>query len=207
MSRHQAPYQVRHALSDDLPGARSLILDTLYREFGYGYVPRWHADVIDLAGAYLDHPRHALVVAVLDGEVVGTTAVNSAGPAHPPHPRHLAERYPSGPTAQLLRVYVRAEHRRHGLARRMVQLARAFVAEEGGYDRIYLHTNTDVPGAEPFWRALAEEVFDARPSGEHGPWVSTVHFEIPLPPRAAPASSAPPRPCTAGWPRRAPRSA
>ncbi|MFJ1753292.1 GNAT family N-acetyltransferase [Kitasatospora sp. NPDC088134] len=181
MNRHHGRYQVRHATPDDLPGARSLILDTFYREFGYGFVPRWHADVIDLQGCYLDHPRHALVVAVHEGEVVGTTALNSTGPAHPPHPRHLAERYPSGRTAQLLRVYVRAGHRRHGLARRMVDLARAFAAADGGYDRLYLHTNTDIPGAEPFWRALADEVFDARPTGEHGPGVATVHFEIPLP--------------------------
>ncbi|MFE1320621.1 GNAT family N-acetyltransferase [Kitasatospora phosalacinea] len=181
MARHHTCYDVRFANERDLPGARSLILDTLYREFGYGYVPRWHADVIDLTRHYLDHPRHALVVAVRDDEVVGTTALNSTGPAHPPHPRHLADRYPSGRTAQLLRVYVRAEHRRNRLARRMVELACDFAARDGGYDRVYLHTNTDVPGAEPFWRALADEVFDARPTGEHGPGVSTVHFEIPLP--------------------------
>ncbi|WP_053642846.1 GNAT family N-acetyltransferase [Streptomyces sp. XY431] len=124
--------------------------------------------------------RHALVVAVLDGEVVGATAFNSAGPAHPPHPRHLAERYPPGPTDQLLRVCVRAAYRRHGPARRTVDLACAFAADEGGYDRSYLHTNADVPGAEPFWRRVAEEVFDARPTGEHGPGMATVHFEIPL---------------------------
>ncbi|MFJ8429683.1 GNAT family N-acetyltransferase [Kitasatospora sp. NPDC094019] len=176
----QLPYVIRHALPKDVPGARRLILDTFYREFGYGYVPAWHADVVDLQGHYLDHPRHALLVAVRADEVVATTALHSTGPAHPPHPREIAERYPSGTTAQLLRVYVRTEHRRHGLARELVHRARAFAAAEGGYRRLYLHTNTDVPGAEPFWRSLAEEVHDARPSGEHGPGVATVHFEIPL---------------------------
>ncbi|AUY52594.1 GNAT family N-acetyltransferase [Streptomyces sp. CB01881] len=183
-------YDIRHATTGDLDGARSLILDTFYREFGYGYVPRWHADVIDLRSTYLDHPRHTLVVAVHRGEVVGTTALNSSGPAHPPHPRLLAERYPAGSTAQLLRVYVRATHRRNGLARRMVDLACAFAADVGGYRSIYLHTNTDVPGAEPFWRQMAEEVFDARPTGEHGRGVSTVHFEIPMPPAPVSAHAA-----------------
>ncbi|MED7947912.1 GNAT family N-acetyltransferase [Streptomyces sp. BE303] len=176
----QYPYLVRHALPADVPGARRLILDTFYREFGYGYVPDWHADVVDLQGHYLDHPRHALLVAVRDGEVVATTALHSTGPAHPPHPREVAERYPSGTTAQLVRVYVRAEHRRHGLARELVRRACEFASEEGGYRRLYLHTNTAVPGAEGFWRSLAEEVYDARPTGEHGPGVATVHFEIPL---------------------------
>ncbi|MFJ3792331.1 GNAT family N-acetyltransferase [Kitasatospora sp. NPDC090091] len=176
----QYPYEIRHARPGDVPGARRLILDTFYREFGYGYVPDWHADVVDLQGHYLDHPRHALFVAAHGGEVVATTALHSTGPAHPPHPRELAERYPSGTTAQLVRVYVRAGHRRNGLARELVRRACEFAAAEGGYRRLYLHTNTAVPGAEAFWRGLAEEVYDARPTGEHGPGVATVHFEIPL---------------------------
>ncbi|MFF2043051.1 GNAT family N-acetyltransferase [Kitasatospora sp. NPDC058170] len=176
----QTVYTVRHARPEDVPGARRLILDTLYREFGYGYVPEWHADVVDLQGHYLDHPRHTLLVAVRQGEVVATTALHSTGPAHPPHPREVAERYPDGTTAQLVRVYVRAEHRRHGLARELVRRACAFASAEGGYRCVYLHTNADIPGAEPFWRSLAEEVHDARPTGEHGPGVATVHFEIPL---------------------------
>lgn len=77
-------------------------------------------------------------------------------------------------------MYVRAEHRRHGLARELVRRACEFAATEGGYERLCLHTNTAVAGAEAFWRSLAEEVYDARPSGEHGPGVATVHFEIPL---------------------------
>ncbi len=78
--------------------------------------PRWHADVIDLAGAYLEPARHTLLVAVdeRDGAVVGTGALDARGPAHPPNPRHVAESYPSGVTAQLRRVYVRPEHRRRG---------------------------------------------------------------------------------------------
>ncbi|MEU9160850.1 GNAT family N-acetyltransferase [Streptomyces sp. NPDC048424] len=173
-------YEVRHAGPQDVRGARSVMLDTFYREFAYGYVPAWHSDVVDILGTYLDHPRHALVVAVRDGEVVGTCAVHSRGPAHPPHPRRLVERYPSGSTAQLLRVYVRPAHRRHGLARAMVRQACAFVAGVPGYERVYLHTNVDIPGAERFWRSLATEVWDARTTGEHGGF-GTVHFEIPAP--------------------------
>ncbi|WP_327364340.1 GNAT family N-acetyltransferase [Streptomyces sp. NBC_01296] len=174
------PYVVRHARQEDAPGARSVMLDTFYREFDYGYVPQWHDDVVDIDSAYLTHPRHTLVVAVLGAEVVGTTALNSRGPAHPPHPRWLTERYPSGRTAQLLRVYVRPHHRRHGLARAMVRTACEFAAGVPDYDAIYLHTNVDIPGAEAFWRSMADEVCDARTTGEHGGY-GTVHFEIPIP--------------------------
>ncbi|WP_274028748.1 GNAT family N-acetyltransferase [Streptomyces sp. MMBL 11-1] len=174
-------YTVRPATRADLEGARRLMLDTFYREFGYGYVPAWHRDVVDLSGTYLDDPRHQLLVAVRDGEVVATTGVRSGGPAHPPHPRWLSERYPPVTTAQLVRVYVHPEHRRHGLARTLVRRACDFAASTPGYDSIYLHTNVQVEGAEAFWRSLAKEIFDARPTGEHGPGVDTVHFEIPLP--------------------------
>ncbi|NYI04182.1 GNAT family N-acetyltransferase [Allostreptomyces psammosilenae] len=173
-------YTVRAARPADLDGARSVMLDTFYREFGYGYVPAWHADVMDPRTAYLDHPRHLLVVAVRDEEVVATTGLSSHGPAHPPHPRWIAERYPSGRTAQLLRVYVRPEHRRRGLAGAMVRYACDFAAATEGYDTVYLHTNVNIEGAEPFWRGVAKEIFDARTTGEHGPGFGTVHFEIPL---------------------------
>ncbi|MDQ0585431.1 GNAT family N-acetyltransferase [Streptomyces rishiriensis] len=180
--RQTAPhgYTVRPATPADVDGARRVMLDTFYQEFGYGYVPRWHPDVVDIKGTYLDDPRQLLLVAVHDGEVVATTGVRAGGPAHPPHPRRLADRYPDGTTAQLVRVYVRPEHRRRGLAGILVATACDFISDTPGYERIYLHTNADVEGAEPFWRSLAKEVFDARDTGEHGPGVATVHFEIPM---------------------------
>jgi GNAT superfamily N-acetyltransferase len=174
-------YLVRPATPADVNGARRIMLDTFYNEFGYGYVPQWHRDVMDIEGTYLDDPRHLLLVAVHAGEVVATTGVRSGGPVHPPHPRHLTERYPAYSTAQLVRVYVRPDHRRRGLARVLVGAACDFVADTPGYERVYLHTNTNVEGAEAFWRSVSEEVFDARGTGEHGPGVATVHFEIPLP--------------------------
>ncbi|MFI9011500.1 GNAT family N-acetyltransferase [Actinosynnema sp. NPDC053489] len=169
---------MRLATHADLPGARSVMLDTFYHEFGHGYRPRWHTDVVDLAGTYLDTPRHALFVAVDGDEVVGTTAVRAQGPASPPHPPWIAERYSGDGTAQLFRVYVRPGHRRRGLARRLVGAAVGFIAETPGYERIYLHTDTRVPGAEAFWRSMAVEVCDARDGdpGHH----QTVHFEIPV---------------------------
>ncbi|MFF8097453.1 GNAT family N-acetyltransferase [Streptomyces sp. NPDC016675] len=172
-------YTLRTATPDDLDAARAVMLDTVYRDFGTGYVPRWHGDVIDLAGAYLAPERHTLLVAVdAGGEVVATAALDSRGPAHPPNPRHVAERYPSGVTAQLRRVYVRPEHRRRGLARRLVDELLAFAAADGGYRAVYLHTDPAVPGAEPFWRSLAKVVHDEREDAGGGQAV--VHFDVPM---------------------------
>ncbi|MEU3840384.1 GNAT family N-acetyltransferase [Streptomyces sp. NPDC028635] len=156
------------------------MLDTVYRDFGTGYVPRWHGDIIDLAGAYLVPPRHTLLVALDAGDgVVATAALDSRGPAHPPNPRPLAERYPSGTTAQLRRVYVRPEHRRRGLARRLVRELLAFAAADGGYRAVYLHTDPSVPGAEAFWRSLGTVVHDEREDTHGGNGV--LHVELPMP--------------------------
>lgn len=158
------------------------MLDTVYRDFGTGYVPRWHADIVDPAAFYLSSPRHTLLVAVdeRDGEVAATAALDSRGPAHPPNPRWLAERYPSGETAQLRRVYVRPEHRRRGLASRLVDELLQFAAADGGYRSVYLHTYPGSPGALGLWRSLGKAVCDEReevPGGGTG----VVHFEVPMP--------------------------
>ncbi|MEU5314666.1 GNAT family N-acetyltransferase [Streptomyces sp. NPDC021562] len=170
---------IRVAAPDDLDGARAVMLDTVYRDFGTGYVPRWHGDIVDPEAAYLASPRHALLVAVDGGgRVVGTGALDSRGPAHPPNPRELAERYPSGETAQLRRVYVRPEFRRHGIARRLVAELVEFAVADGGYRAVYLHTDPAVPGAEAFWRSLGKVVLDEReePGGGQG----IVHVEVPM---------------------------
>ncbi|MFH9569638.1 GNAT family N-acetyltransferase [Streptomyces sp. NPDC017454] len=172
-------YSIRTATPADLDGARAVMLDTVYRDFGTGYVPRWHGDIVDPAGAYLASERHTLLVAVDGGgEVVATGALDSRGPAHPPNPRELAERYPSGVTAQLRRIYVRPEHRRRGLAGRLVDELLAFAAADGGYRAVYLHTDPAVTGAEPFWRSLAKVVHDEREDAGGGQGI--VHFDVPM---------------------------
>ncbi|MBA4860873.1 GNAT family N-acetyltransferase [Streptomyces sp. PSKA54] len=174
-------FSIRTATLDDLDGARVVMLDTVYRDFGTGYIPRWHRDIIDLQGAYLAPARHTLLVAVdeRNGAVVATGALDSRGPAHPPNPRWLAERYPSGETAQLRRVYVRPEHRRRGLARQLVGELLDFAAAEGGYRAVYLHTDPAVPGAEAFWRSLGKVVCDERQEQPDG-GQRIVHFELPI---------------------------
>ncbi|WP_211370035.1 GNAT family N-acetyltransferase [Nonomuraea turkmeniaca] len=172
-------YVIQRAIPRHLDGARQIMLDTFYRDFGYGYRPQWHGDVVDLEGTYLLPCRHTLLVALHGDEVVGTTAVRAHGPKSPPHPDWLARLYPDGTTAQLFRVYVAPAHRRRGLAREMVRQACRFVAECGDYRAIYLHTDTRVPGAEVFWRSLAEPVFDDRDGDPEHP--QTLHFELPMP--------------------------
>lgn len=114
-------YVLRTATPADLGGARAVMLDTVYRDLKSGYVPRWHADIIDPDAAYLRPDRCTLLVVECDGEIVATGAVRDRGPQAPPNPQWVADRFPSGTTAQLCRIYVAPGHRRNGLARRLVR--------------------------------------------------------------------------------------
>ncbi|MFB8003316.1 GNAT family N-acetyltransferase [Nocardia sp. NPDC056000] len=170
-------YLIRAALPKDMPGARSVMLDTFYTDLGYGYLPEHHDDVIDPARVYLSHPHQRLWIAEHDGRVVATTAIRARGPRTPPHPAWLTARYPDHTTAQLFRVYVRPDHRRHGLATELVHRAIEFVRGTEVFDRLYLHTDANSPGALDFWTSLGTIVLDDRDPRRQ---FQTVHLEIPL---------------------------
>lgn len=172
-------FTVHEATPEDLPQAEALMRRIIDEDMPYDWNPAWHWDIADLRGTYLDHPRHALFVAVDDdtGALLGTAAVRAGGPKSPPHPPALAGRYDDQTTAQLFRVFVAREHRRRGAARALVDATCRWIAAEGGYTVICLHANANVDGALPFWQATATEVFDARGLDE---WAA-VHFELPMP--------------------------
>jgi GNAT superfamily N-acetyltransferase len=175
-----AGFSVREVGPEDFEPTRALILRVLDEDLGSGYIPEWHWDIDDIEGTYVDNRRHVMFVAVDDatGEVIGTTAVRAGGPQPPNHPQWLCDRYDPERTAQLYRVYIAREHRRRGAARALVEAARRWIKEEGGYTVIYLHTNVNVPGAEAFWRSMpTTEVHDGRYERATAP----VHFELAMP--------------------------
>ena len=165
---------VRLAERADLPVVEVHMRRVLDKDLR-GYHPRWHRDVDDLAASYLDRPGHALFVAELDGRFAGTTVVKAGGPASPPTPAWLAQRYAQQRTGQLARVWVVREHRRNGVGRHLVTAAAQWAFGSGGYEVLCLHTDASSPGALEFWQGFpgSTEVLDARPD----PW-DTVHFEL-----------------------------
>lgn len=177
-------FTIRTLQPDDFAEVREHVLRVTREDLLSEYRPEWHWDLDDLQGVYLDDPRQAMFVAVdgPSGAIVGTTAVVAVGPNSPPHPGWLAKRYSHPSVAQLLRVYVARGHRRRGIAGKLVTAAAQFVADEGGYTTIYLHTNASVPGAESFWRSMpTTEIYDGR--GNPDGYSEAVHFELAIPGR------------------------
>lgn len=176
-------YVLRRAEPGDLAEARSVMLDTVYRDFGHGYLPQWHFDIIDLASHYLEPEDNTLFVAEQDGAVVATAGVRALTPTSPPHPVEATSPFEPGRTATLYRVYVRPEHRRRGLAGALVDTCLDFIASRERYTGIYLHTDARTPGAVEFWSKRGTIICDERlaprgTSGEDAEPFQTVHFAL-----------------------------
>lgn len=90
-----------------------------------------------------DLPEGAFLVAELDGQLVGCAGLR----------RHENE------TAELKRMYVRASHRRRGLARVLLRAAED-QARKLGYRRLVLETGSEQPEALALYLASGYQPFD-----------------------------------------------
>jgi GNAT superfamily N-acetyltransferase len=90
-----------------------------------------------------DLPEGAFLVAELDGQLVGCAGLR----------RHENE------TAELKRMYVRASHRRRGLARVLLSAAED-QARKLGYRRLVLETGSEQPEALALYLASGYQPFD-----------------------------------------------
>jgi GNAT superfamily N-acetyltransferase len=170
-------YIIREPPLDELEQIRELMIQVIQHDYGYDYRSRWHDDVDDPAGFYLDHPRQTLLVAVdaRTGQTLGTAGVRLLRITAPPHPPEIVARYDRERTAELTRVFVLPAARRLGIGRALVDAARRWVAEVGGFDLIQLHSRTAVE----FWRAMeTTEILDNRRPGGEGPEAGQVYFEL-----------------------------
>jgi GNAT superfamily N-acetyltransferase len=171
---------IRVPSPDELEETRALMIRVIEHDYGYNYRSRWHDDVDNPAGFFLEHPRQTLLIAVDDetGQLVGTAGVRVLRITSPPHPAEILERYDRERTAELTRVFVLPEARRRGIGRALVDAARAWVAEVGGFDLIQFHSRTAVE----FRRAMpTTEVLDNRRPRGDGPESGQVYFEMSIP--------------------------
>ncbi len=157
------------------------MLRVFEEDFGYGYNPAFHADVDGMREVYLDDPRHTLLLAVDRGssELLGTGGARSGGLKPQFNHAWLVERYDPQTTAQLVRVYTARASRGRGVARALVAALLQWVADNGSYTTVALHTDPTSPGAERFWRSLPTTLILDDRDGPSG----SLHFEMEIPPR------------------------
>ncbi|WP_298522954.1 GNAT family N-acetyltransferase [uncultured Methanobrevibacter sp.] len=154
--------------SDQIKEVQEFLFKMIKKEFGYGYIPKWHQDIMKMDEYYINPKRNNFFVAHLDdGEIIATIGIRAYDKDFPMF-RHL---YSNSTTSSIWRLFVDERYRRCGLASKMFCIVENF-SNEMGYDSIYLHTHKILDGALKFWIKMGfVVVFDAHDELE------TVHMD------------------------------
>ncbi|HEY3317110.1 MAG TPA: GNAT family N-acetyltransferase [Coriobacteriia bacterium] len=137
---------VQAAAPDELDAVRQLFLEyaeSLGWDLSQG--GRLADEIADLPGPYAP-PAGALLLACVDGEPAGALGLQPV-PADVRVPGAGAERF-----GELKRLYVRPEHRRHGVGRALMERAET-EARERGYEQLVLTTSAEM-------MPLAQRLYD-----------------------------------------------
>ena len=117
-------------------------------EYGYGFIPDYHQDIVDMETYYLEPGNNNFFMALhhKTGELIGTIGIRAYDKNFP----LFKNIYTPETTASIWRVFVDKPWRRNGVASALVRCGEKF-CQEKGYMKIYLHTHKNVPGALDFW--------------------------------------------------------
>ena len=151
---------------------RELVLTTIREDAHYDYNPCWHWDLDEMDTTYTG--RSVMLVARVNGEIIGCGGLRTGAPIH------LPDRYEPGDPAvvQIVRIAMRKDWRRQGLAREIVQALIPIAVADPETTVLCLHASDKGNSAVPFWMAMGATVIkDERK--EDSTW-RTVHFEYDL---------------------------
>lgn len=136
--------------SRQIRDVQKFLFRMIKKEFGYGYIPKWHQDIVKMEDYYINPEKNNFYVAYLDtGEIIATIGIRAYDKDFPKF-RHL---YSNEATSSIWRLFVDEKFRRCGLASRMFAVAENF-ANENGFSEIYLHTHKSLNGALEFWMKM-----------------------------------------------------
>jgi GNAT superfamily N-acetyltransferase len=164
-------FKVRNLLKEHVHpyNVKKFIFNMIQDEFGYGYVPEYHQDIIDLEEFYIEPERNNFFLAIHHDtrKIMGTMGIRAYDKDFP----QFKGRYHPETTASIWRVFVDRPWRRNGVASTLVRMAEQF-CQEKGYQNIYLHTQKNVPGSLNFWLSNGYQVVE-----DTGNYLKTVHME------------------------------
>ncbi|MDO5848028.1 MAG: GNAT family N-acetyltransferase [Methanobrevibacter sp.] len=128
---------------------QKFLFNHIKEEFGYGYVPSFHNDIVNLKDTYLTDDRNNFYVATNDnGKIIGCIGVRG----YDKHFEEFEGVYFKDTTASIWRLMIDSKYRRKGIGSRLVKYVEKF-SESKNYQNIYLHTQRNLPGALQFWQA------------------------------------------------------
>ena len=113
---------------------QKFLFKQIKKEYGYGYVPEYHKDIINL------------------DEIIATIAVRGYDKKF----KEFEGLYNKEDTASIWRLYVDEKYRRLGLATKLFKLVESF-SYLNSYKEIYLHTHKNLNGGLNFWKKMGFE--------------------------------------------------
>lgn len=153
----------------ELFSVQDFLFKLIKQEFGYGYVPEFHQDIINIENFYLKPEKNTFLIA-LDAKknnLVGTLGIR----AYDKNFEEFKGIYSPDKTASFWRTFIEKEYRRNGLASLLVNKAEE-LCQKMGYGEIYLHTHRTVHGSLDFWMAKGYKIIHDT-QNQNG----TVHME------------------------------
>lgn len=134
----------------EIKQVQDFLFKMIKEEFGYGYVAKWHQDIVKIDEYYINPERNNFFVAYYEtGEIIATIGIRAYDKDFPEF-KHL---YSNDSTSSIWRLFVDRRCRRCGLASKMVSVAENFANYEN-YENIYLHTHKTLDGALEFWTKM-----------------------------------------------------
>jgi ribosomal protein S18 acetylase RimI-like enzyme len=136
--------------SKEIKEVQEFLFKMIKREFGYGYIPKWHQDIVKMDEYYIEPKRNNFFIAYHEtGEIIATIGIRSYDKDFP----YFRGIYSGDNTSSIWRLFVDRRYRRCGLASKMFSIAENF-ADESEYGEIYLHTHKTLDGALEFWTKM-----------------------------------------------------
>ena len=120
-------------LSDDCDTkirVRNFLFSQIRSEYGYGYIPSWHKDIVDLNKYYIDCRKNNLF---------------------------FVENNDDGRIIAIWRSFVEKPYRRCGLATHLFNVVEEF-CYENDFNEIYLHTQKNLVAGFNFWKKVGFQV-------------------------------------------------
>lgn len=129
---------------------QNFLFKQIKKEFGYGYVPEWHQDIVKIEEYYIKPFRNNFFIAFNDNdEIIATIGIRAYDKDFP----QFKGIYSNEITSSIWRLFVDERYRRCGLASKMFSVAENF-ANNCDYENIYLHTHKTLDGALEFWMKM-----------------------------------------------------
>ncbi|WP_296880726.1 GNAT family N-acetyltransferase [uncultured Methanobrevibacter sp.] len=146
---------------------KNFLYNQIMKEYGIGPTPEFHYDIEGIMDYYIIPKRNDFFLISIGDKIVATGAIREYDKDY----EFFNGEYSKEDTASIWRLMVDEDYRRHGFARKLVDMMEDF-ARKVGYTKIYLHTHRYLDAALPFWKSLGYEI-----TLEEDDYDETTHME------------------------------